>query len=387
MNFSSAEIEVLRLAGWLKAIPQELLKFHTHMLSPAGISTLLHLHLLHQTENGRYFRLTASGWDFIHSIGYPYPKDSRYVTNPQKLARRDEAAKILFTCYCAGLDVFADTPETLSMQGRYLSTAAARRNPAYRGNRVWAGCRLAGIIRLRDTAFLTHFANDGGIYFTTEMHLFRNLTADRCAFAAGIYFTDSYEGAAKAVLKEPALEESGRANGLISFREAFRRSSLPVYLAECSTVGALQLLLMNTPNYRSKAARLLLGNDFSAPLSSLPDTDADWHGHPLLIAADMDVKRIIHACDSARKQGLRLPVLVAFKEQLAALRMLFESEGVTEFYELFREPLIDGLGLALYEPSTEQYRNKEGRLLYATDIPSRRKAGRPPKQKVEPPVG
>lgn len=387
MNFSSAEIEALRLAGWLKALPQELGRFNTHMLSPAGIAALLELRLLHRTGNGRYLRPTASGWDFLSFIGFDYPKDSRYVTDPRKLSRRDEAAKILFTCYRAGLGVFADRPEYLASPGVYLSAAAARRNPLYQGNRVWAGCRLAGIVRLRDTAYLAHFVNDGGMYFTTEMELLHKLASGRCPATACFYFADSYEDAASTVLHGTPASGQGRTNGLVPFHEACRRTDLPLHLAECSNTGALQLLLMNTPKYRDKAVRLLLGRDFHPPLPGLPDTDAVWNGIPLLIAADMDVKRIGRACKTVRLHGCAPPILVALREQLPALHLLFEPAGVTEFYELFREPLMDGLNLSLYEPSAEQYRTKEGGLVSATDIPPRRKAGRPPRQEMEPPLG
>ena len=102
MLFSTAEIEVLRLAGRLKAIPLDLGGFDTGLFSPAGIDGLCLYKLLYPTRNGRYLRLTPAGWELLYGLGYPYPKDACYITDPQKLRRRDEAAKLLFTCYRAG---------------------------------------------------------------------------------------------------------------------------------------------------------------------------------------------------------------------------------------------------------------------------------------------
>lgn len=98
----------------------------------------------------------------------------------------------------------------------------------------------------------------------------------------------------------------------------------------------------------------------------------------------MDIKRIWRAYRAAMRLGLETPVVVAMPEQLDTLIQLFAPMGKIEFFQILKEPLMAAFGLTLYEPSTEQYRTAKGALFYATDIPIRQKAGRPPAKKMEP---
>lgn len=377
LNFSVAEIETLKLAGWLKALPQELNRFQTTMLSPAGIRELIVRKLLYQTRTDLSYRLTALGWDFACTLGFADIKDSRYVFLESKLQRRKEAAQIFFTFYRAGINIFADTPDHLASPPVYLSAAAARRNTVTIGSKVWAGNRLAGIACMNDTAYMLHALNKQGMFFNVEMNLFHRL-AVQSAKTACIYAAESYEQAA--IYLQAPQQESLR-GGCIPFYDAFKKTSLSVHLLECSDIGAMQLQIMNRPNYREQLARLTLGNAFMLPPATLPDADAMTEGYPMVIATDMDIKRIERACLSAKAQGFEKTILILLPEQLPALGMLIHPIGNVEFFSAPMDALREEWKLIPYEPTRESYRTTEGRLIDASDIPVRRKAGRPRKQK------
>lgn len=369
-----AEIEVLKLAGWQKILPQELGRFHSKMLSPAGINELLIRKLLYQTCTDQSYRLTALGWDFVSHLGFSVVKDSRYVVSGSKLQRRKEAALISFALFRAGINIFTDTPDALATPLAYLSSAAARRNTKVIGSKLWAGNRLAGIACMSETAYMIHFLNGQGMFFTSEMDLFHKL-AFRSAKTACIYAADSYEQAVRC-LKAPQ-QESLR-GGCISFRDAFGKTTLPVHLLECSDVGVIQLQIMSRPNYREELARLALGNAFTPPLASLPDADAMTEGVPLVIGVDMDIKRLERACLTAKAQGFAKTLLLLLPKQLPALGLLFHTLGA-EFCAAPEKALRERWYLVPYEPSEEPYQTAEGRFIHASDIPTRRKAGRPHK--------
>ena len=384
MLFDIAEIELMRLAGWLKGLPLTLCNFNTQLLSPAGIESLCYYRLLHITQSGRQLRLTPSGWDLLSNIGYSYPQDSKYISDSVKVARRNEAAKILFTFYRAELDVFADSPEELKNPSIYLSSAAARRNTEYRTTKVWGGCRLAGIGKLQNSAYMIHFIGEQGMYFSSEMELFHKLVANRSQSTACIFAADSYMNAAHWIINQPPPSDKKRSGGWISFRDACKMTKLPLHLLECSDNGALQLQIMNTPDYRSTIAKLALAGSYKPPHKELPDTDALSNNPslPMVTAVDMDVKRIGRAYRTARSLGFQKLLVVALPEQLDTLAKLFASTNMMEFYQIPTDNLMPAMGLKLYDPPREVYRTKKGELLYASDIPPRRKAGRPPAKKT-----
>lgn len=377
MNFSMAEIDTLRLVGRYKSLPQELEQFHTRMLSPAGIQSLCHLSLLRIDKRG-CLCLTPSGWDFLAYIGYDYPRDKNYVTDPQKLLRRKEAAVTMFTFYRAGIDVFADSTDALCAAPLYLSSAAARRNFDLGVSKIWAGSRMAGIARMGDTAYAVYHTDNAGIQFVGEMDLFHKLTARHCERTACIYAADSYRDAASWLT--PDLLDPPRRGGWVSFRGAYERTDLPIHLLETTNTGALQLLLMNTPNYRERVTHSALRGDYAPPPEDMPETDATLNDRPMVLAVDMDIKRIARVLEAGKRAGHAMTYLVAMPGQLLALGDLFMHTGRVDLYELKPEALLKDFSCSSFEPSTESYHTQEGGLLDASDIPIRRKAGRPPKQ-------
>lgn len=380
MVFTTAEIEILRLAGWLKGVPLELRRMDGGLFSPAGIESLCLYKLLYVTKNGLYLKLTPAGWSLLEVLCYHYPKDACYITDPQKLTRRNEAAKAMFTCYRAGIDIFADTPDRIADTSIYLSAIAARRNLEFTGSKVWAGCRMAGILRLLDTAYLLHFMDGQGLLFQNELNLFHKLTSGRCEHTAGIYAADSYVAAAEGLLFEPdAPQDKRRPNGWRSFREAGKSMTLPLHLLECSETGALQLMLMNLPDYRKTIAQLALCEDYRPPQEPFADFDAVSHslGLPLLVGINLDVKRLGRACRAVRANRTKLMV-VTLEAQTDAYKLLLTTARVQDSVDLVFLPdalFFEALGRRLYHPPMQPYQTTKGGYLDASDFTVHCKAG------------
>ena len=375
--FSTAEIELLRLAGWFKGLPSSLSeRFGSSIFAPAGIGALEALHLLYHSRERRQYRLTPLGWAFLAGIGFPYPQDAKYVSDPAKTRRREQAAKVMFTFHQAGFDVFRDRLEDLNRPGVFLSTEAMQRSLRRQNTKVWNGLRMCGVGRLGTCGCLVHFTDQRGMYFVNEMTRFRQAAAG-CSQIISVYAADRYTDAAWWLLHEPPAGETKHKRDWTSFCTAAKMVQMPLHLLECSDAGAVQLLVMGTPDYRERIARLVLSNAYRPPPSGLPDTDATLDGIPLVVAMDMDIKRLQRACQTAFGAGLSRLSIVAFPEQLETLAELFGATGQVDFYQVEKEQVSDALKLRLHAPGREPFGRKEGGYLDVSDIPKRKKAGRP----------
>ena len=388
MVFETAEIELLRLAAWFKGLPFQLSeRFRSPIFSPTGIASLQAFHLLYYSKEREQFRLTPTGWDFLWKIGFPYPQDAKYISDPVKLRRREQAAKVMFTFHQAGFHIFCDQLEELEKPGVFLSSEAMQRSLRRQNTKVFAGLRLCGVGRFGDCGCLLHFADEMGMYFVNEMSRFRKATAN-CSRTISIYAADHYSDIIRWIGQEPPTKEKKHKSDWTSFYTAARMTQLPLHLLECSEVGALQLLLMQIPNYREKIAKLALADAYRPVLPTLPDTDAlllDAQGSPspLVVAMDMDLKRIGRACQTVLDMGYPRLSIVAFSEQMEALvEWLRGSERIT-YYRVEKELVAQAMDLRLRSPILEPARDREGAYIDVSKIPQRKKAGRPPSAQLD----
>lgn len=389
MIFDNAEIELLRLAAWFKGLPAELPeRFSSPVFDPAGIEALKSLRLLYASQERRQYRLTPTGWDFLAGIGFTYPQDAKYISDPVKLRRREQAAKVMFTFYRAGFQIFCDCLEALEQPGVFLAAEAMQRSLRLQNTKVWNGLRLCGIGRFGNCGCLLHFTDERGLYFVNEMNRFRR-AATACDRAVSIYAASRYADAAYWLRHEPPAGEKKHKSDWVSFRQAARMTQLPLHLLECSDAGALQLLLMQAPNYRKRAARLILAEGYRPAHPALPDTDAllpdtGKGPRPLVAAMDMDLKRLERAIEAAASLGCGQLAVAAFPEQLEALVGLFGQEGNVVFYQVEKEEVARALRLSLYAPERSPFLDGKGGYVHVSQIPQRKRSGRPPAPKLEP---
>ena len=94
---------------------------------------------------------------------------------------------------------------------------------------------------------------------------------------------------------------------LIRYSEAYRELHYPIHLLSCDETGARQLQIMAVPYYREKLARLMLRSAYQPPPEDAPAWDALYNGHPFVIGADMELRRIDAAIRMARERNC-LPI-------------------------------------------------------------------------------
>lgn len=369
MFFDNADIELLRLIGWCKNLPTGQEKvFDTSLLSIAGISALQSVGYLTTTSNDSFHRLKPQGQELLKSLGYDYPADSKYVSVDKTITRRKEAAGIMLTFYRAGYDIFSDQLSALEIPCSYLSAMALRRNEDKPCN-IFGGARFAGIGRSYSSAYLCYYVDGGKIYHTNERRFFMNAIDKTQCTPAAIYFGKSYKQVAD-IITQKTDETSKNKSNQLAFYEAYRKSTIPIHIVECSDIGASQLLIMGQENYRFRMARLALGELFTPPYQGISGGDAifnDGTHLPVVIGIDMDIKHIRSVYRAARERDFETIAVVGFKEQLPTLASLC-SNMKPALYGIDRTEVLLAFDLKLYEPPNAPYITQEGGYINASLI-------------------
>jgi hypothetical protein len=172
------------------------------------------------------------------------------------------------------------------------------------------------------------------------------------------------------------LDAAGPDSGsrLALFGEAYRRVTMPVHLLACDETGAMQLKIMAEPDYRNRLTRAALRGQYRPPAPDL-DCDAMYDGLPFLMAADMDLRRLDAAYDSARSRGSPQIALAALEGQLEeVLNGRYRDTGKARVFMLTEAALTEFFGRtpALYVPPDAAYHTKKGDVLYAPLIKAHR---------------
>lgn len=381
MILDTADMELLRLAGWLKNLPVAAgTGFKSRQFSKARLEILQEYGLLSVMPGSLGLcRLKPNGYRLLESAGYLYPQDSKYVSDIKILTRRKQAAEIALTGYRAWNNVFADTILSLQQPQTYLSAAAIRRNKVLPNN-TFGGARFCGIARDYMNAYLCYYVDraDTQMFFSNEMRMFQNAIAKTQCSSVIAYFGKSYDSIADIILSKPQ-EKERRKNDAVTFYEAYRRTTLPVYLIACSDIGAAQLLILGQENYRMKIAQAALGEQFAVPYQSLKGSDASFHNMPVVIGIDMDIRRIRAVYRNAKSRvsedgtGFHNIAVIALKEQLSAIAKLCGSMK-PEIFGIETEQALKALNLKLYEPEPQAYMTERGEFVYAEDFKANRKA-------------
>jgi hypothetical protein len=163
---------------------------------------------------------------------------------------------------------------------------------------------------------------------------------------AGHDYIKLYEQLASA---DPSNRQGKR--GYRDFGDVYRISDMPVHLLPCDETGALQLAIMRQPDYNARIARAAFGADWSPSDEAIPDADGSVGGNPLVIAPDMDVRRVERVCQSARQLGRPEVMVAALRGQLEAFYFpCFQNDSVVKLLSITPQVLKEAFGesLALY---------------------------------------
>ena len=171
----------------------------------------------------------------------------------------------------------------------------------------------------------------------------------------------------------PTLSPGDR---LIGYGEAYQRLRMDAHLVTCDTTGALQLAIMARPDYRRRLTRLAVQSKFVPPPEDFPGCDAFYEGAPFLLAADMDLRRIDAAIQTAYERGCYPVVLAALAGQAeAVLYARYRDTGKARVFRLTDSALREFFGTdsPLYAPSHQQFLTAKGEAIGAPLIQAHRK--------------
>ena len=311
--------------------------------------------------------LTGAGNRFLNE-----PPPVRPSYREDDCSRRSRSARFLLTAYRAGLSVFNTELTSLQENGSCYLTAQAR----VKGSNPWGSTRMAALLRLGNTVCAVHYVCDGigKLSLTDEMNAFMNNTANMKDVKRAMIFTgESCEDVYAAL----AHAEDDPTSKLVSYGELFRRSDLPVYIIPHSELGASQLHVMLDSDYRTRMAKVALSSYYEPPPREHPEWDALFNGAPLLVAADMDLKRLDAAAQEAAKSRYGPAVIVALKGQERVLAQRYKRSGLARSVNTFKADKDEVLeALRLFVPSDRQFETTKGTVIHVPPIPTARKAKR-----------
>lgn len=297
------------------------------------------------------------------------------------IQRRLHLSKLVLTAYRGNVDIFLDRNELLNnTPSMFLSTLTRER-----GANPWGSTRVAAIAHLGDLFCAVHYVcpGIGKLSLTDELTAFSNQTAQFPGSKRAFLFAgESY----KDILAE--LEADTQTDSkLISYGGGYRCLQLPVHLLSCDNTGAVQLQIMAQPDYCTRLARAALKEEYQPPPLDIPAWDAIYNGRPLVIAADMDLRRLDAAIQAARSRGLEQIAVAALEKQAKAVLIpRYQDTGQAKVFALTGEAIskVTGRPPVPYIPPRTQFLTKEGDVVDAPSIRIPGKAGGQAGGKVRP---
>ena len=370
MLFSQCDIDVLRLLCWCQYVqPSDLnaISFETER------ENLIRLGLVRRHAGSGAFALSGSGRLFLQEVLDGKIPQLTQSYHSDAIQRRLRLARMALTSYQGGIDLFTTSTAELSDSPKMFLSAITRS----RGSNPWGSTRIAAIAHLGDTLYAVHYVclGIGKIALTDELTAFTNQTAQfRNTKRAFLFAGESYGS----ILAE--LEQTGKSdNKLITYGEAYRCLQQPVHLLSCDSTGAVQLQIMSVPDYRRRLTQAALKNQYRPPPKDIPAWDAVFHGLPFVMAADMDLRRIDAAIQSANANGMKQIAIAALRGQAeTVLFPRYRDTGLARVFVLTDDAIseVTGRPPVPYVPPRTQFLTSKGDVVDAPPIQAAGKAGR-----------
>lgn len=370
MIFSQADFDLLRLIRWSRHILPATID---GLFSERDIQNLMALGLIKIHQRSGSFVLTAKGNQLLNETLSIAAPDTPPSYRPAEMLRRLRLSTLAVTAYRAHIHIFTTGPEELSDSPSLFLTAGARG----RGHNPWGSTRVAALAHLGGLLLDVHYvcADIGKLCLADELTVFNNCAARfkglrRAFLFAGERYAD--------VLAELMDGDSSLDNKFVHYAAAYRALRLPVHLLSCDSVGAVQLQIMAVPDYRTRLTQAALKSYYQPPPADAPDWDAVYGRMPFVLAADMDLRRIDAAIQTAQARGHQQVAMAALKEQGEAL-LLSRYRGLVQFYALTDHAVSELLGrpATLRTPGRTQFLTSKGDVVDAPLIKAAGKIGRP----------
>ena len=357
---------MMRLLCWCRHLsPEDVAQF----LNETELSNLMQMGLVKLHHRSGSITITTRGMQYLSS--YMTLPELKTSYHEEAIMRRLRLSKIVLTVYRSGTDVFVLSSEALSEKDGFFLSALTRD----RGKNPWGNSRTAALLHLGESIYAVHYVGQGigHIALLDELTTFSNqvsrlkLTDQRFLFAGESY---------RAILSELEQPPSQKGNKLLTYADAYRQLRLPVHLVSCNETGSLQLRLMAVPSYRRLLTLAALGDAYEPPPTMQTDWDALYQGHPFVMAADMDLRRIDRALEQAGQGQLCMAALPRQAEEVLYAR--YRDTGKARVFTLTDAAIAEALGEEWrpYEPGKEPYLTEKGEMLHAPSIQVHRAHGR-----------
>lgn len=332
MILDRRDLDLLRLAASCQWLPYENLQAFPLLTSlKREVSLLANLNLLTISRSHQYFALSDIGYQLLTHLGYSHTAIAkRPYAGSATLRRRLETGSIMLTCLGAGIDTTADYVDALHGQPVFLPALVLRTGD---GNLMNAAS-CAGFGHWGNTAFMVQYASKDstGLYLTNELRHLHNLSS---VFGEGldtptamILAGESYATIYGMLTEKQPSPRHGK-HGFVDFWSAYERLDIPVHLLACNDTGIMQLAVMRQPEHRAKLARAAFGERWTPTDDAIPEADGHVAGSPLVIAVDMDLRRVLRVCDAAGQQHRPEVMVAALAGQMSDLLLaVLPREGV-----------------------------------------------------------
>ena len=360
MMLSCRDLDILRLLRWCRMIrPKELCE----AFSEDEVMNLSAAQMIRFSDAAKAWCLTPCGNRVLGSAGFTLPPAKAPTYREPDITRRLRLAQIVTTAYAAGVNIFLTKESELRSQPS-LFLPFLHRN---RGSNPWGSTRVAALLHTGDLMCAIHWVSTGigCVALTDELTAFQNHTAAIPAKQRAMIFAAfSYDE----ILAELEGAQDDHNTRLQSYREVYDCLKLPLFLLPCNETGCLQLRIMGVPNYRELLARIILKSHYVSPPANRAMYDAMYQGAPFVMAADMDLRRIDAAVETARSDGLSQIALAALPEQVeTVLNRRYRETGKARVFTITDAALRELLGsTAPYAPPDLPFYTLEGSVL---DVP------------------
>ena len=360
MLFTVREVDVLRLLCWCQNVkPEDLNKISTE----TERENLIALGFAKLHERSGTLTITESGKAFLHVLLEGEVPNLAFSYRPELIERRVRLSRVVLTAYYAGINVFTTGASSLSARSSLFLTSVTRNS----GRNSWGSARVGAIAHLGNTYYAVHYIcpGIGRMAVNDELKAFHNHTnfgvgTNRAFLFAGPTYND--------VIEELKIYGEKKDTKLIRYGDVYRGLTSPIHLLSCDETGARQLQIMGVPNYRELLARIILKSHYVPPPANRTMYDALYQGVPFVMAADMNLRRIDAAVETARSDGISQIALAALPEQVeAVLNRRYRETGKARVFTITDAALRELLGsTAPYTPPDLPFYTSEGSVL---DVP------------------
>ena len=330
MLYDRRDFGLLRLAGtyqWLPLAPLQALSSLNRLCHEAEL--LSALGLLTYSRSRQYLMPSPSGYQFLSSMGLNcHPPTKRpYAQSPAR-RRRLEVGMILLTCLGAGIEPAHDKVERLKRQPVFLPAFILRGGE---GNLMNAAS-CAGFGHWGNSAYLVEYVSkqSPGFFMNNELAHLHNLASvfsehldtPQVLLLAGRSYREIYD-----VLTSRSPSERNGKKGFVDYSCAYPRLGIPACLVSCDDTGVMQLAIMRQSGYRTRIAKAAFGARWEPEDDRLPEADGHVGGNPLVIAVDMDLRRLERVCRDACQQGRHEILVAALEGQMSGLLLKIFPHG------------------------------------------------------------